>query len=203
LRPVAALALVAAGMLGACSPAVPTSPPASTPLTFPLPTARPTLPPPVPDQAGFGSIDAAWEATHRVDSRSAAGTAYDPTPGLGPDDSRDDAYFLVVHRAGRVISYTERIANGSTIAEARRAALNELPGDVKLLWFATRTTCAQEELRSTALAKILGALDPTGDVFVEFSTGTATGDAGYAANDANQVFFSTVVAMREADAPEC
>lgn len=148
---------------------------------------------------GFGATVAAWDATHRPDARYDPGSAFDPTPGLGPDE-RHDAKYFAVQAADRVTTYSMRLPRGSSLAEARAAALAELPPDGKALWTAARDTCAQLELRSQALANALGG---TGMVFVEVSTETAAGDVGYSPKNANELFVTLGDYPKKADAPAC
>lgn len=217
--PILAIAMTLA--IAGCSSSADTGGPAQTPrASSEVPSSAPTapsasapsvsaVPAPTPAAAaitGFGATDAAWEANHAVDALYEAGTAYDPTPGLGPDPTNDDAYYAVLHDGGMVDGYYERVAGGSSIAVARQAALRELPADAKTLWFVSKPTCAQEELISATLGRALGnpAIgDPTGGVFVEFATETSAGDAGYSAKNANELIFGLGDYTKASDAPDC
>jgi len=89
-----------------------------------------------------------------------------------------------------VTGYSMRLPKKSTFNEARAAALAELPIDGKVLWTATRRTCAQMELQSSILGQSLPkSIGTSGMVFVEVVTETASGDEGYNPNNANELIF--------------
>ncbi len=161
--------------------------------------ATPTPVPSASGIVGFGATTAAWNATHTADTRYAPGSVFDPIPGLGPDDQHDAKYYAVVVQDGRVVAYSERLPQGS-LAQATDAALLELPTDGKVLWTATRDTCAQMDLQSDELAKAMGG---SGMVFVEVTTGTAAGGGGYDPKNANELFFMLGDYPTEGDAPGC
>lgn len=140
-------------------------------------------------------MNANWEATHRADPGAAPGAGYDRDPALGVGVDR---YFGVLHDNGIVDGYTERLPKGVSIGEALQAALDEVPAGTKVLWFVTKPTCAQEELRSSILAS--SGID---GVFVEFATATAAGDQGYSPKNANEVIFKLGSYPKVADAPGC
>lgn len=118
---------------------------------------------------------------------------------MAVDDAGDnDTYFAVLHSAGVVYSYTERLVPGASIGEARQAALNELPPDAKVEWFVTKATCAQEEITSAILAT-----SGFTAAFVEFSTATATGDSAYTSTNANELLFLPGSYPKVSDAPDC
>ncbi len=156
--------------------------------------------------SNYGATVADWDAHHVGDTRYDPTTAFDPTPGLGPDEQHDDAYYLVMVDAGRVDSYTKRMPHGVSITEARTLVLADMPPDTKTLWFVTKATCAQEELRSATLGRALAdpAIgDGAGEVFVEFVTETAAGDSGYSASDANEALVGLGSYPKAAQAPDC
>lgn len=155
---------------------------------------------------GIGATDAEWEAAHIADSQYQAGSAYDPTPGLGPDPDHTDRYFAVVHLAGIVFAFTERLPHGTSINAAKRAALAELPKDGRIVWFASLDTCAEMELESKTLGRALAdpAIgNPKGRLFVEFATETPAGDSGYSAKNANELFLNLIDVPTVDDAPLC
>ena len=164
----------------------------------PTPTTAPTAA--AAALSGFGATTAAWNASHRADPRFSAGTAFDPTPGLGPSEQYNDKYFGVLSLDGRVLSYSERLPKGSTFGDAKTAALAELPSDGKVLWTATQDTCAQIGLQSAQLGKALGG---TGMLLAEVVTETAAGDSGYDPANANELLFTLGDWPTAADAPGC
>jgi hypothetical protein len=207
------LGLILVIALAACATA-PTTPPlaVSTPeATAVTPTPAATAGTPTPSTnavrlTGFGATDSEWEQAHTADPRFAAGAAYDPTPGLGPDPGHNDAYYAVQHTNGRVLGYSERVAPRSAIAAAKRAAMAEFPADVAVLWFATLDTCAQEELQSAILGQALAEPaigDAAGRVLVEFVTETKAGDAGYSPTNANELLFMLGDYASAADSAGC
>jgi hypothetical protein len=190
------LAAAVAGC-GAGPPTTPTDSVTGAPTATPDISITPSAPPPTalgPAAApslpngliGIGSEDSAWQARHVLDLRFGPGSAYDPTPGLGPDAQHEDRYFGVVHEAGVIWSFTERLKNKTSLPSARKAALAELPPDGRVAWSETLSRCVEEELDSATLAKALGG-GSKGGVLVEFLSATAKGH-GYDPTNVNEVF---------------
>jgi hypothetical protein len=57
-----------------------------------------------------------------------------------------------------VLNYLMRF-QATAIDDAKRQALAEFPTDTTIVWFATKDTCAQMEVKSPSLGKALS--DPT------------------------------------------
>lgn len=192
-----ATAVMVAGCSGATATMVPSTAPPQTATPGPGTSPSPT---PVTDGiTGFGATIAAWDATHAADTRFAAETAYDPTPGLGPDQEHNAKYFGVV-AGDRVLSYSERLPHRSRFADAKAAALAELPPDAKVVWTRTRTGCAQMELRSATLGQAIGA---RGRVYVKVVTETRTGGSRYNPKNADELIFLLADYPKKKDAPAC
>jgi len=191
-RPSAALLTVAVLTVAGCSsaPASPTASPAvvtAKATATPSATAAPAKPM-QPSLTGFGATTASWDAHHQADPKFTAGSAYDPTRGLG---SPNDRYYQVIAMGGLILSYSERFAAGTSLASAKAQAMRELPSDAHVLWSATKDTCTQMGVTSARLDTALGANDKTwkkgtDGVLVEF-----TSDAGaYNAASDPEAFFS-------------
>jgi hypothetical protein len=162
------------------------SPDPSITVSAPMPTALSTVAPSMSNGlTGIGSDDSAWQTRHVLDLRFRPGSAYDPTPGLGPDAQHEDRYFGVVHAGGVIWSFTERLKNRTSLPTARKAALAQLPADGRVAWSETLSRCVEEELRSATLAKALRD-GSKGGVLVEFLSATAKGN-GYDPANVNEV----------------
>ena len=134
-----------------------------------------------PSLTGFGATTASWDAHHQADPKFTAGSAYNPTPGLG---SPNDRYYGVNSQNGHITSYSERFAAGTSLASAKAQAMREIPSDARVLWSATKDTCTQMGVTSARLDTALGANDKTwkkGDgVLVEFTSDAGTYNAASA-----------------------
>jgi hypothetical protein len=182
LKTIAPVVVLAAALTGCGAPA-PAPAPKPKSASAPAP-AKSTQP---PSLTGFGATTASWDAHHKADPNFAAGSTYDPTPGLG---SPNDRYYSVNSQNSHITSYSERFAAGTSLASAKAQAMRELPSGAHVLWSATKDTCTQMGVTSARLDTALGANDKTwkkGDgVLVEF-----TSDAGtYNAASDPEAFFS-------------
>jgi len=80
----------------------------------------------------------------------------------------------------------------------------EFPADATVLWYAVKDTCAQMEVKSAALGKVLGQFgDPEGQVFVELYSVQPGGNAIYDSQDINEGLFVMLTNPTASDAPAC
>lgn len=209
-RPASWVVVVAAVSLTAACSSSPA--PGSIGTASPIP-ATPTVAPSAAAAAaastaaiiGFGAVDSVWEAHHRADPDFAPGSVYDADPALPQINGHTGAHYVaVMHQNGRVLGYTLNFPSHTGIAEAKTAAVAELPADAQLVWFQTLGTCAQEQLRSATLGHALGGDDPQGGVFVEFDSDAATnGNPSYSPNNVTEAIFLAGWNPTVADAPSC
>ena len=183
----------------AASPTEATSAPPSSlaPATPPAPVVT------TPTITSFGATDQEWNATHTEDTEFAPGAVYDADPSLPEVNGHTGAkYTEVLHTAGHVTSYSLNLHDGTKLAQATAATTADFPADTTLLWTANKDTCAQAEFRSATLGAALSdpsTGDPTGDVFVEFTTGD-----GYDPSNVTQVLVGGLGDYPTAqDAPGC
>ncbi|MBV8162496.1 MAG: hypothetical protein JO265_16380 [Acidimicrobiia bacterium] len=153
----------------------------------------------------FGATDQVWDSRHKPAPGLKAGTAYDPDPSLPPLNGQvAPRYTFVVHDKGRVVQLVEELPAGTAIDQARGFAMQELPSDATVLWFAVKDTCAQLEAQSTALAQALPANgDGAGFALVEFTTVEPNGVQDYKPNNIGGIRITATAALTPSDAPAC
>lgn len=136
----------------------------------------------------YGATEADWDNNHTADTSTTAGTAFDPTSGLG--NGYNDKYAAMIWVDGRALGYQIGFPNGTSQATAQATVMQEFPSDTTVLWQQENTSdsvniCYQIEVRSPTLGTVLNS---SGDVFVEFqsisTSDTSTSD-GYYANNVN------------------
>jgi hypothetical protein len=169
-------------------------------------TTTSTTPAPVAVTA-FGATDDVWSGKHKPASVPGVkpGAAYDPDPSLPPVNGQVAArYTFVVHDKGHVVQLVRELPSATAIDEARGFAMQELPSDSKVLWFAVRYTCAQLEVQSAALAQALSANgDGGGFALVEFTTIEPNGTQVYKPEAIGGLRIIPVAASTPSDAPPC
>src|SRR5579859_663714 len=153
-----------------------------TPQPKPVPQATPTA----PKITGYGATLSDWNSAHIADSRFAANSSYNPTPGLGSGNANDE-YYTVSSSGGRITTYSMRFASGTDISSAKSLALQEFPSDTTILWAQANTSdstnaCYQMEVHSATLASLLST---NGNVAVEFGS---AGDSYNSSNVTNALF---------------
>jgi hypothetical protein len=139
---------------------------------------------------GFGATTGDWNATHTPDSQFASGAVYNPDPSLSSINGHvGAAYTQVLHENGHVLQYQFNF-HPMPIRQAKALVLqSQSPPDAKVLWFATKDSCAQMMVQSNLLGKELGGRsigDGAGTSQVEF--GSADGDS-YSAGSVNDALF--------------
>jgi hypothetical protein len=134
---------------------------------------------------GMGSSLTSFELAHPKNlSRCPAGTCF----GTEMNNSEGDAdeFVLLTTTGGqvnRVDGYTQAFSDGTTVAEARAAALALMPKDTRITSYFIQhdslgSTCAFMNLRSRTLGRWFSEKkvgDPAGVMGIEFSTATASG----------------------------
>jgi hypothetical protein len=181
--------------------------------TMPSPTTIAAVAPPAQDTAtsaastdgltAFGAADGAWDAGHRVDTRFAPGSAYDPDLSVGTPD-HDDRYYAVMHNHGRIVGYSMRMPNRTPIVLAKQIVLREFPSDVQTRWFAVKDSCAQMAVRSLTLTNALAASQgPVGDVLITLDTDTPQGPLYDPSNVNDAILLIVGSVPTPQDAPGC
>jgi hypothetical protein len=153
----------------------------------------------------FGATDDVWNSHHKPAPGQKAGSAYDPDPSLPPLNGQvAPRYTFVVHDRGRIIQLVRQLPTGTAIDQARGFAMEELPSDANVLWFAVKDTCAQMETQSPALAQALSANgDGGGFALVEFTTIEPDGTQNYKADHIGGLRITASAASTPSDAPNC
>ena len=126
----------------------------------------------------WGSTLAEFMAAYPEDPKTTPGSAFEPTPGLGPADGSetDRFYGLSFGDAGGVTStMEERFPRGTHQAAATAMAKASLPSDSKLLWqaFNTAGQCYVTEFVS---ARLLADGYDHGAVRIEYDSVDFTSD---------------------------
>jgi hypothetical protein len=136
----------------------------------------------------YGATTADWNSTHTPDSQFAPGAVYNPDPGLSSINGNvGAAYTQVLHENGHVLQYQFNF-HPMPISRAKALVLqSQFPPDAKVLWFATRDTCAQMMVQSNVLGRELGGNrigDGAGTAQVEFGSGDGNSYSAGSVNDA-------------------
>ena len=154
-----------------------TSAPASTqPAAAEQTSSRPRGATPTSKVAGYGSTEAAWNATHAADNSFAPGSAYDSDPSLPEVEGHADARYSDVQReGGRIVAYRYHFP-ATTIAAAKASLLHgQFPTDAHQVWSAVKLTCALTLIRSDTLIRQLHEAQAgghhAGETVVEFTSG--------------------------------
>jgi len=138
----------------------------------PAPTTRTTLP--TLGVTGFGAATADWNAHHVADDDFQPGSVYDRDPALPTINGHEGARYVTVSSdAGHVTSYTLNFPPGTALAEAKAAALQELPADVIVRWYVVRDDCAQADVTSVTLGRALADQkigDPGGEALITMTS---------------------------------
>ena len=139
-----------------------TSAPASTqPPAAVQTSSRPRGATPTSKVAGYGSTEAAWNATHAADNNFAPGSAYDSDPSLPGVEGH--------------VAYRYHFP-ATTIAAAKASLLHgQFPTDAHQVWSAVKLTCALTLIRSDTLIRQLHEAQAgghhAGETVVEFTSG--------------------------------
>jgi hypothetical protein len=188
-------------LTGACSSS---SSQSSSAVHAPPTTSTTAVPATVPLNE-FGATDQVWNSRHKPAPNQKADTAYDPDPALPPVNGQvAPRYQFVLHDKGRIVQLVRELPSGTAIDAARGFAMEELPSDATVLWFAVKDTCAQLEVQSASLAT---ALSPNGDTgglaLVEFTTIQPNGAANYNPNNIGGLRITATAAYTPSDVPTC
>ena len=105
---------------------------------------------------GFGASVAQWNAHHSSDG----GTDYGPTFSLLSGSQHE--WTAATPSGGRIVGYTRAMPQGTSIAAAKQAILDELPSDATTGLYQIETNCAIWGLQSSTITAVLGP-QPWGD----------------------------------------
>ncbi len=127
----------------------PTPTPTDTPTPAPAQTAAPAAAAPTP-LPGFGARSAQWKDSHSADPAIPDAYNVDPSLPTVTGGRAGAKYTFVTFIDDRATSYVVNFSTHTSIDRARNLVLSEFPADARVLWTATRDTCSQEAVQSSA-----------------------------------------------------
>jgi hypothetical protein len=136
---------------------------------------------------------------HTADDRFAAGSAYDPTPGLRASAQYNDKFYSVDQHAGRVMGFIMRLPARTGRQVALQQARAMLPPDAQVVWESVSDACYMVQFTSRRLA---GIGIPHGGVLIMLGTDGAGQDT-YSPSNVNEAVFVQDYSATAADSPGC
>lgn len=195
-------AVIALVLSGCSSTTASSSSTIATSQSSPTPTASKNV-----SVVGFGATVGAWKAHHIADSgnKNIPGCCYDQDPSL-KSWGANDRYTDLMDKNGIVTAYSLNLPEGTTLKDAKIAAMAEMPKDAKVSFFTVQDMSATLEVTSATLKPRLS--DPNignsnGNVDFVFCSVTSDGTYGFNKSNTNFVLAKLGVGLALAKGATC